>query len=574
MTLRSRQGSNRSRSLSDSDRRNLYMNIGFGAIVAAALLLLAIAGGLSYWDGHLSAAVKVNNQEFSKDALVKQAKINAFLLDVQKKRTRTLLAENHLWSTDANARITAIEDQAAKLDTLAASQLMDGTIQLDLAAKQGIAVTEADVDAQLAKLAETPELRHVWLIAVVPTLQSGQSAPTAAQKAEAKAKAQQALTALKGGGDWTKIAAAFSTDATKDQGGDIGFIDENSALDEVFTAAMMKAVPNQFSDLIEGVDGGYRIGRVTEILPAAAGQSIVEQAKAEGIDANDLRAAVRLATANEKLSKSITDAALAPGPQRKVAEIYMQYGASESGPSAIRVRHVLYSPNHDPAKASTVADTDPAWAAAKALADATYAKLQKDPTQFDAIARAESDEAAARTSGGKLPYFSTNDTGLDTSFGDAIFKTGFTPGQLLAPVKSAFGWHVIQVMHYPTDLDWAAKLIPQATSADAFAKLARDNSELASAADGGDTGWVSKGQLSEALKEAVFAAPIGKVSQPTTIPSDGLYIFWVSAEETRAPDELQAAKIKATAFNSWYSQNKTGYTTWEDPALTAAAAGG
>jgi parvulin-like peptidyl-prolyl isomerase len=572
MTLRSRQGPNRSRSLSDSDRRNFYMNIAFGVIVAASLLILVVAAGAAYWDGHLSAAVKVNSQEFSKDAVLKQAKINSFLLDVQRKRTRTLLAENHLWSTDANARIQGIESQAAQVETLAANQLIDGTIQLDLASKQGITVTDADIDAQLARLAETPELRHVWLIAVVPTLQSGQSAPTAAQKTEAKAKAQQALTALKGGGDWAKIAAAFSTDASKDQGGDIGFIDETSTLDEVYTSTMMKAIPNQVSDLIEGLDGGYRIGRVTEILPAAAGANIVEQAKAEGIDANDLRAAVKFAAANEKLSKSITDAALAPGPQRHVAQIYMQNSASETGPSAIRVRHILYSPNHDPNAAAKVAPADPAWAAAKALADATYAKLQKDPTQFDAIARAESDEAAARTSGGKLPYFSTND-GIDQAFADAVLKPGLEPDQLLAPVKSSFGYHVIQVMHYPTDADWAAKLVTRATSADAFAKLARDNSDLASAADGGDIGWVSKGQLADGLKEPVFAAPIGKVSQPTTVASDGLYIFWVFAEETRAPDALQTAKIKASAFSDWYSKNKTGYTTWEDPALTAASGG-
>ena len=572
MTLRSRQGPNRSRNLSDSDRRTFLMNIGFAVTVAAALLLLAVAGGAAYWDGHLSAAVKVNGQEFSKDALIKQAKINTFLLDVQRKRTLTLLTENRLWSTDASSRIAAIDQQVAQVDTLAANQLMDGAIQLDLASKQGITVTDADIDAQLANLAQTPELRHVWLIAVVPTLQTGQSVPSAAQKAEAKAKAQQALTALKGGGDWAKIAASFSTDATKDQGGDIGFVDENSTLDAVFTHAMMTAIPNQVSDLIEGLDGGYRIGRVTEILPAVAGQSIVDQAKAEGIDANDLRAAVKYAAANDKLSKSITDAALAPGAQRHVAQIYMQHSASETGPSAIRVRHILYSPNHDAQNASTVADTDPAWAAAKALADATYAKLQKDPTQFDAIARAESDESAARTSGGKLPYFSTND-GIDQAFADAVLKTGLEPGQLLAPIKSSFGYHVIQVMHYPTDLDWAAKLIPQATSAEAFAKLARDNSDLASAVDGGDIGWVSKSQLSEALKEAVFAAPIGRVSQPTTIPTDGMYIYWVFAEENRAPDAIQAEKIKASAFGTWYSQQRTGYTTWEDPALTAAAGG-
>ncbi len=572
MTLRSRQGPNRSRSLSDSDRRTFLTNLGFAVIVAAAVLLLGVAAGASYWDGHLTAAVKVNSQEFSKDALAKQAKINTFLLDVQKKRTRTLLAENHIWSTDGNNRLTAIDQQEAQVLSIAAGQLIDGTIELDLAAKQGVTITDADIDAQLTKLATTAELRHIWLIAVVPTLASGQTAPTAAQKADAKAKAQQALTALKGGGDWATIAKSFSTDASKDQGGDVGYIDENSSLDAVYTSAMMTAIPNTVSGLIEGLDGGYRIGRVTDIIPASVGPSILDQAKTEGIDANDLRQAVKYATANAKLSKSITDAALAPGPQRKVAQTYIQHGASETGPSAIRVRHILYSPNHDPQKASTVAATDPAWAAAKALADATYAKLQKDPTQFDAIARAESDEAAARTSGGKLPYFSTSD-GIDQAFADAVLKTGLTPGQLLAPVKSSFGWHVIQVMHYPTDLDWAAKLLPKATSADAFAALARDNSDLASAADGGDIGWVSKGQLSEALKEAVFAAPIGKVSQPTTIPSGGIYIFWVSAEENRAPDPLQAAKIKSSAFNSWYSQQKGAYTTWEDPAITAASGG-
>ncbi len=572
MTLRSRQGPNRSRNLSDSERRTFLMNIGFAVTVVAALLLLAVAGGVSYWSSHLTAAVKVNSQEFSKDALVKQANINTFLLEVQRKRTRTLLAANHIWSTDGNQRLTGIDQQESQVYSLAATQLIDGTIQTELAAKQGITITDADIDAQLTKLATTSELRHVWLIAVVPAILNGQSAPTAAQKATAKAKAQQALTALKGGGDWASIAKSFSTDTTKDQGGDVGFIDENSSLDTVYTNTMMTAVPNSVSDLIEGLDGGYRIGKVTEILPATVGESIVDQAKVEGIDANDLRQAVKLGAANEKLANSITDAALAPGLQRHVAQIYMQISASETGPLAIRVRHILYSPNHDAQNASKVADTDPAWAAAKALADAAYAKLQKDPTQFDAIARAESDESAARTSGGKLPYFSTND-GIDKGFADAVLKTGLTPGQLLAPVKSSFGYHVIQVMHYPTDVDWAAKLVAKATTADAFATLARDNSDLATAVDGGDTGWVSKGQLSDALKAAVFAAPIGKVSQPILIPNDGTYIFWVSAEENRAPDPLQTAKIKSSAFSAWYTQQKTSYTTWEDPAISSASGG-
>ena len=144
----------------------------------------------------------------------------------------------------------------------------------------------------------------------------------------------------------------------------------------------------------------------------------------------------------------------------KVAEIWQQEGQSESGDGAVRVRHILYSPNDDPATASEVAADDPAWAAAEAAARATYDKLKSDPSQFDAIARAESDESAAVTTGGKLPYFSNEDA-VDPAFASAIHKPGLQPGQLLEPVKSAFGWHVIQVMHFPTDVEWANTLKQQ-----------------------------------------------------------------------------------------------------------------
>ena len=72
----------------------------------------------------------------------------------------------------------------------------------------------------------------------------------------------------------------------------------------------------------------------------------------------------------------------------------MQEGESESGEGAVRVRHILYSPNDDPENASKVAEDDPAWAKAEQDANAAYAKLKADPSQFDALARAESDEGA------------------------------------------------------------------------------------------------------------------------------------------------------------------------------------
>ena len=91
-------------------------------------------------------------------------------------------------------------------------------------------------------------------------------------------------------------------------------------------------------------------------------------------------------------------------------------------------------------------------------ARATYAKLKADPepvrrdrARGERRGRRRSPAAAScRTSRPRTP--------IDQAFADAIFAPGLQPGQLLEPVKSAFGWHVIQVMHGPTDLEWADTL--------------------------------------------------------------------------------------------------------------------
>ena len=60
----------------------------------------------------------------------------------------------------------------------------------------------------------------------------------------------------------------MSTDPTKAQGGDLGFIDKDAALDPPFVDALVAASANTPTAVIEGADGTYRIGRVTDIVPA------------------------------------------------------------------------------------------------------------------------------------------------------------------------------------------------------------------------------------------------------------------------------------------------------------------
>ncbi len=571
MTFRARSGSNRPRTWDDRDRRTLLMNVGFGLTVVAALLLLLLAVGISWYGDHLSAAATVNGQTITRDAFNKQLAVNAFRLDYQARRIRTLLTAGHMRTTDAQGRLSILDQRRQQANAIALEQLIDGKVMESLAPDQGVTVTDADVDAHFTEEATTPELRHVWMIAVQPTLATGESTPTDAEKAAARAKAVQAVADLKAGRDWATVAKAVSTDASRDQGGDLGFIDRNAALDQPFVDAVVATARDTPTDVIEGADGTYRIGRVTEIIAPVVDATLEQQVKDEGISLDDFRAALRREVVRTKLGDAILAGYLAPGPQRQVQEIYMQEGSSESGPGAIRVRHILYSPNGDPANASKVPDTDPAWAAAKARADATYATLKGDIGLFDSIARAQSNESLARVSGGKLPYFSTADA-IDPAFSKAVFQPGLQPGQLLAPVKSVFGWHVIQVMHFPTDMEWANKLKAAAESGQDFAILARDNSDKAEAAKGGDIGWVGKGQLAQELEDAIFATKVGGISDPVQVPGDGVYLFKVNKEETRAPDADQKKALESSAFSTWYSKQKAGFDITRDVPVTNAAA--
>ena len=569
---RAKPGSTRPRTWEDSSRRSMYLNLGFGAIIVVAILMLVIAFGASWYGNHLAPAGSVNGQTITKDAFGKQVDINAFRADYLSRRLRTLLAAGRIRATDAEARQSILDQRLGQTDTISLEQLVDGTIMAKLAADQGVTVTDADVDARFTEEATTPELRHAWMIAVAPELADGETTPTDAAKTAAQLKAAAALADLKAGKDWETVARTSSTDATKEQAGDLSFVDESSSLDQPFLDALMAAAQDTPTGVIEGDDGIYRIGRVTEIVAPVVDATLEQQIKDAGISLDDFRAALRRDVTRSKLNDAIVASRLAPGPQRDVAEILIQEGQSEGGPQAVRTRHILYTPDNDPNATATPAPDDPGWTAAEAEAKATFQKLTADPTLFDSIARAESDEPGADKSGGKLPYISAEDP-IDAAFWAAISAPGLKPGQLLAPVKSAFGWHVIQIQHFPTDAEWAAGLKTQLDAGTlAFADAARDNSDKANAADGGQLGWVGKGQLDEAQEAAIFAAPIGKVSDPLTVPGEGIYLYKVATEETRAPEGEQATTLKNTAFSIWYSQQKAAFDIVRDAAITGDTA--
>jgi parvulin-like peptidyl-prolyl isomerase len=570
MTIRVRPA-DRGRTSRDPSRRTFYTNLAFGITVVVAVLILVVVGVTTWYNSHLAAAATVDGQTITRDQFAERANVEIFRLQQQATRVKAEVAAGRLTSAEGDSRVTAInnevDDSQGAFSSTIVEKLIDTNLQQKLATELGVSATPEQIDQAIADDKSTREQRHVWLIAVAPQVDTGKTDPTEAQKAAAKKTADDALVAIKAGKAFEDEAKAVSTDATKTSGGDLGWIDSTATEDPDWQAAVFKLEVNGVTDVILGADGTYRIGRVTEIAPGQV-DALWDQKLA---DAKINQAAYRAAIASEVLrvdlgDKIIADAS-ASGPEKQVQELYIKAPTETPGDGALKVRHILFSPKGDPSGASAVPDTDPSWAVAQQKAQAAYARIQADPKQFDAIAREESDETQDRGvdgTGGKLPYFDPTSS-IDAAFSAAIFKAGVKPGDLLPPFKSAFGWHVVQVMYGPPDSDEMTKLKTQAaTPGTDFGQLVRDFSDGPKAGNGGDIGWVHQGQLDDRLTAKILATPVGSFTDVIDLANDGLYLFRINAEKTAAPDADQLKTIKANAFSNWYAGKKAAATITRD----------
>lgn len=567
-----------SRAHHGDSRRSTYLNIGFGIAVALSVVILVGVAFFSWYREHLAPAASVDGQTITRDEFREAAEIEVWRIQQEVARVNEALAAGRLTNAQASARIQSLNSQGSgeQLAQLITERLIDTRIQSRLAAEEGIAVTPEQVDARIAEEKTTPEERHAWLIAVEPEVDDDAEEPTTAQKAAAKEIADKALADIKSGSKtWDEVAKAVSTDSTKTSGGDLGWITEDATEDEAYLDAVFAAEVNTPTEVIEAEDGTYMIGRVTEIAPETVDQAWEQKIIDAGLKLETYRGVVTAEVVREQLEDKIVADALASTAQRHVLEIAIQAPQSEPSDKAVKVRHILYSPRDDPQGAAEVAPDDPAWTEAQLAAQKAYQELTEDPSKFDERAREESDEASAQGdtgTGGKLPYVD-NDGQFVAEFADAVLKEGLEPGQVLEPVKSDFGWHVIQIMYRPPDIAQMEKLKAEAEAGADFEQLARDYSDGNEAGKGGDRGWVAEGMLDVRQLRAVFDAPVDGLSDIVEIEGGGTFLYKVLEERTQAPDEDQKLIIEGRAFQNWYGEKKDAVTITRDLLAEAGIAG-
>ena len=177
---------------------------------------------------------------------------------------------------------------------------------------------------------------------------------------------------------------------------------------------------------------GDRVNQLVQKLLRS--RQVAAVARAEGFD-QDPRVIDRLAlTQEEELAKMWLEHVVANAPEADyeamAEEYYLANPEQFQSGERLDVSHILVS-------TETRSDED-----ALALVSELEARLAEDPAQFDALVMEYSDDPAKATNAGRYPDMKKGE--MVAPFEAAAFALE-SPGQVSAPVKTAYGYHIIRL---------------------------------------------------------------------------------------------------------------------------------
>lgn len=562
--LRSRGGgTGHKRPLDPEERFQRRVTLGFIGLTFATIIVIVLGLIWQYWDQHLKAVATVDGTSISRDQWTDRARLEDFRLERQDRWVTEAAAAGELTAAQADARHQEIANAREGVVSDSMESLISLTLKSKLAADRGIAVTDADVDAAVAADGRRPETRRISVIEVAPD----SDMPTGADRQQALADAQAALAALEAGTPFADVARDHSTAADAKDGGDRGIVGrDDTTLDPALLAAVFATAEGEDTPLLQDADGTYLIARVTQIMPAVADPSYSRELQ-ERVSSGAYRDNVRLETLAQRLEDGVVaGATTGDQPQVHLAEIWLAgdtEAASDEDSGRVHAAHILYSPDDDPGGAADMPATDPSWTVAQAQAGVTAAELLRitDPTTranaFTELAKQGDDGTASN--GGDLGWFSRD--AMVPEFADPLFEDVATlqPGDIVGPVRSDFGWHVIQFLGYEPPLAKRLTQLEDALAApDAdFGAIATGMSDGAEGANGGDLGWRLVASLPNSAAKAVAALEVGGTTQPVAL-EDGYHVYRLMERADRPLDAAQVATVSATAFDDWFDP------IWED----------
>jgi len=529
-------------------------NLSFVIAIALAGALLIGVAGFSVYNSTWAPAVEVNSAAINKAEAKARAEITAFQIALQGSRIRVRVAAGTMTNSAGDSALQALNDQAQAISNQLTTDMVEALLVRDLAATNAVTADPAVVATEWAKETTLPELRLFRRISIDAANDAKTKKPTAATRAAAKAKAEAILAQIKAGGDFSAIAKRESTDSLAELGGLVGWSakDEDLAGDPGYDAAWAltpatDGVTQPLTAVIARTADQFVIFRLEKLQAATLDPEFEKQVSDGGIN-RDLY--VRMAgerALKSALSAKIT-AQLTAGPVEQREVSYLGTSVPAKDEEQIQVSHILFSPNDDPNAAAGLKETDPAWAAARSAATAAMTRL-KAGASFAAEAK-KSDDATSGATGGLLPWAPKGT--YVAEFEKAIWAAGVKQNDLLGPIKTQFGYHIIKFdARRPSlkgQLDALAKSLGEAGVN--FAKAATAATDAIPELSFASPGFVPRYTVNPELGKVVWALKAGGTS--TVVESSKNYlIVHVGAIETRPLTEAQLAGIKASGFTIW-----------------------
>lgn len=559
----------------DELRTQQLVVAGFALAIALAVGIFGATAWSGFYDANLQQVAIVNGVSISRAEMTKQinvlgAELTATYVDLSNQLggARDVVLNQQLSSVQQT--LQAVESNAS--DTLISSLALE-----PLAARFGIEPTPEQIDAEVASRRNHVERLQLSMILKFPVKAADAAADAEATDAEwdaARAQVQDLLDQVNAGADFATLAAANSDDSSKNQNGLLGWIEAGDGLFGQYFDAAGAAAAGTIVGPVKN-DLGWYILRVDDRVAAGPDTNLEEYLGSAGVSDADFRAYIR----NELLRRNARDyfaneVVTRYEPQRKVAQIFLNADQGQPIPKE-RIRHILIQPI--PGQQDQSSATQEQWDAALAKIQELRTELAKPDADWDELAT-QSDDTGSASKGGDLGWYdpSTMATAFVPEF--AAAATALRVGELSDPVKTDFGYHIIQVTATRTSaLGQADDIIQQARQdPTSFGELAMEQSEdQSSAAKGGELGWIAHYQLDAIRDEAVFAlTEIDQISDPV-VTTNGIYVYRLEdTSPARFLTESQRSQISNSGFTRWLTEIRDGAGIWVDPQYAPSATTG
>jgi parvulin-like peptidyl-prolyl isomerase len=574
MTIRSRPVlDRRHRPRWQEDLRTQQLTvIGFAIAIALAIGIFGAASWNGYWETHLRPVGSVEGTTFTRSDLELRARIigaelaaEATELSLQLGGPRDQLIEQ---------QIQSLSQAAQNVESTAASSLIDGEVLAARADDYGISVTDDELTAAVTERVTRPERVRARLILVnaLPDDAEPDAEPTDEQLAAALAEAEDALARIEGGEEFGDVATEVSDDFTAEGAGLLGWFRADDPLYEEYFTMLEDAELEEIVGPLE-TDDGYVILQLLDRREATREGGLSELLERQGISDEAYRAFVAdVLIIDEYREVFESEVVTSPAPQRRVAEIVIQPVSGEVVPQE-RSRHILVQP--DPDLDDQAEATDEQWAAAEAEAEEVAELVSAEDADWFELAEEYSDDPGSGGRGGDLGWYDPEAPRFVEEFTDAL--ADLEVGEVSEPVRTDFGWHVIQkTAERESPQAQAAALVEELRAdPDSFAEVARRVSEdPESAREGGELGWVARWQLAQTLEDAVFSlSEVGEVSDPIEDASGAITIYQLlETSESEEIDEERLDQIRSSGFQRWLDEEvRAPVETWLDPEYAASA---